>query len=130
MGEHYGNSMRAFTRAAASKRNKNLAHTAVRTVDRALSKWPEEPLLHHIRARISIDVPEANLQPVPLAEINLEYNPRSISARFIHLLALNRYAKHRRGDIEKLCLELHADGVAHEQEALHELEEVVGPKIS
>ena len=75
--EAHGNSLRAYTRAAASKLDKDLARTAVGAVDRALAKWPDEPLLHHIRARIALDVPEANLQSVPLAEKNFLYNPRS-----------------------------------------------------
>ena len=74
--EAHGNSLRAYTRAAASKLDKDLARTAVGAVDRALAKWPDEPLLHHIRARIALDVPEANLQSVPLAEKNFLYNPR------------------------------------------------------
>ena len=116
--------------AAASQRNKDLARTAVRTIDTALSKWPEEPLFHNIRAKIAIDVPEANLEPVTLAEKNVEYNPRSVDARFLLLNALNRHAKHRLEDIERLCLELHNITVAYEQERLQELEDVVGQQRS
>ena len=43
-------------------------------------------------------------------------------------LVLSRHAKHRREDIERLCLELHAELVAYEQETLQELVDVVGPK--
>ena len=95
------------------------------------AKWPDEPLLHHIRARIALDVPEANLQSVPLAEKNFLYNPRSVSTRLLLLrAALDSHAKHRRDDIERLCREPHAEGVALEQETLPELEEVVGTKGS
>eukprot|EP01052_Picozoa_sp_SAG31_P005187 SAG31_NODE_224_length_19856_cov_33.632890_17_plen_216_part_00 len=128
--DHVGKSTRAFMAAAAAQRDKDLARTAVRTIDKALSKWPEEPLLHNIRAKIAIDVPEANLEAVPLAEKNVEYNPRSVDARFLLLNALNRHAKHRHEDIERLCLELHAETTAYEQETLQELEEVVGDKRS
>lgn len=129
--EAHGNSLRAYTRAAASKLDKDLARTAVGAVDRALAKWPDEPLLHHIRARIALDVPaKANLQSVPLAEKNFLYNPRSVSTRLLLLRALDSHAKHRRDDIERLCRELHAEGVALEQETLPELEEVVGTKSS
>merc|ERR1712129_119687 len=127
---HFGQCTRAFVAAAASKRNRDLARTAVTTIDRALSKWPEEPLLHNIRAKIAIDVPKANLEAVPLAEKNVEYNPRSVDARFVLLMALNRHARHRREDIERLCLELHAEYVAYQQETLQELEDVVGQKKS
>ena len=44
--------------------------------------------------------------------------------------ALDSHAKHRRDDIERLCREPHAEGVALEQETLPELEEVVGTKGS
>ena len=128
--DHMGQSTRAFMAAAASQSNRDLARTAVRTIDRALSKWPEEPLLHNLRAKIAINVPEANLEPVPLAEKNVEFNPRSVDARFMLLTALNRHAKHRREDIERLCLELHADIVSHESETLQVLEDVVGQKGS
>jgi hypothetical protein len=126
--DHVGKSTKAFMAAAASPRNRDLARQAVRTIDRALSKWPDEPLLHNIRAKIAIDVPEANLEPVPLAEKNVEYNPRSVDSRYGLLVALSRHAKHRREDIERLCLELHAELVAYEQETLQELVDVVGPK--
>ena len=128
--DHVGKSTRALMAAAASQRNKDLARTAVRTIDTALSKWPEEPLFHNIRAKIAIDVPEANLEPVTLAEKNVEYNPRSVDARFLLLNALNRHAKHRLEDIERLCLELHNITVAYEQERLQELEDVVGQQRS
>lgn len=126
--DHMGRSTRAFMAAAASPLNSDLARTVVNTIDVALSKWPEEPLLHNIRARTAINVPEAHLEAVPLAEKNVEYNPRSVDARFMLLTALNVHAKHRLEDIKRLCLELHAETVAYEQQTLLELEEVVGSR--
>ena len=128
--DHIGRCTRAYMAAAASKHNRDLARTAVRTIDVALSKWPEEPLLHNIRTKIAINVPAANLEAVPLAEKNVEYNPRSVDARYMLLTTLNRHAKHRRQDIERLCLELHAQIVAYEEETLQALEDVVGQKRS
>ena len=55
---------------------------------------------------------------------------RALRARRRLLTALNRHAKHRREDIERLCLELHAEIVAYEQEMLQVLEDVVGQKSS
>ena len=46
------------------------------------------------------------------------------------LNALNRHAKHRQEDIERLCLDLHNVSVAYEQERLQELEDVVGQQRS
>ena len=128
--DNLARSTRAFVAAAAAPRDGDLARAAVRTVERALAKWPEEPLLHNVRAKIAVRVPEARLDAVRLAETNVDYNPRSVDARFTLLTALNRDAKHRRGDIERLCLELHAEVSAYDETAVPELEAAVGERVS
>ena len=125
--DHVARSTRALVAAADAPRDGALAREAVRAVEAALALWPEEPLLHNIRAKVAAAAPEARLDAVALADANYGRNPRSADARFTLLTALYAHAKtSRRGDIERLCLELRAETVAYVAQTLPELEAVAG----
>ena len=128
--DRFAQSTKAYVAAAAKPQDRGLAANAVRTLDEALAEWPNEPLLHNLKAKVALDVPGAELEPVGLASSNVAQNPRSVDARFGLLVALDRHAAHRRDDIARLCWELHAELLAYDREALSDLEDAVGPRDS